>query len=139
VTNGTYLETAAVARWARLRAASKYASTRDLLALGDFNMPKGASGELVYTAATRAGLHRPKHSTQVASAIASDNQYDQILYFPEQTEERLLGMGVYDYDEVIFRTLWEKLDEDPKPYAAYLRYYMSDHRPLWCQVSITPS
>jgi endonuclease/exonuclease/phosphatase family metal-dependent hydrolase len=133
------LETAAVARWARLRSKSKYATTRDLLALGDFNMPKRAAGKIVYTTATCEGLHCPNRSTQVASSIASDNQYDQVLFFPERTEDRLSAMGVFDYDAVIFRTLWEKLDEDPKRFAAYLRYYMSDHRPFWCQVSTEPS
>ena len=131
------LETAAVARWSRIRAGSKYATTRDVLALGDFNMPRGEPGNLVYGAATQAGLKRPLHSSQVASAIASDNQYDQILYFPEQSEPKLKAMGVFDYDTAIFSSLWQgAAAQDRVKFSAYLRYYMSDHRPVWCQMSM---
>lgn len=134
------LETAAVARWARIRAASRFATTRDVLALGDFNMPRGQPGELVFSAATQAGLRRPEHASQVPSAIASDNQYDQILYFPEQTEPKLGAMGVFDYDTAIFRSLWMgAAKEDKTRFSAYLRYYISDHRPVWCQMRMAPT
>ena len=134
------LETAAVARWARLRAASKYATTRDVLALGDFNMPRGEPGNLVYGAATKAGLKRPAHSSQVPTAIASDNQYDQILYFPEQTEPKLKAMGVFDYDTAVFSSLWNgAVNQNRTSFCAYLRYYLSDHRPVWCQMSMAPT
>ena len=131
------LESAAVARWSRLRAASPFATTRDLLALGDFNMPKSVPGELVYNAATSEGLKRPIHSTHVASSIATDNQYDQIFYFPKLTEPRFMDMGVFDFDAVIFKDLWEnRVDRDRKRFNEYLRYYISDHRPLWCQINM---
>ena len=45
-------------------------STRELVALGDFNMPKSEPGDPIYNALTKLGLELPEHSTQIASAIA---------------------------------------------------------------------
>ena len=49
-----------------------------MIALGDFNMPKPwrDGGNIVYDALTSAGLVTPPHSSEIGSAIASDNQYD---------------------------------------------------------------
>ncbi len=103
-------------------------------------MPKSVPGELVYTAATQGGLRKPDHSSNVASSISTDNQYDQILYFPKQTEPRFMDMGLFDFDTVVFRELWEtRVQKDPERFAAYRRYYISDHRPIWCQLDMRKS
>lgn len=115
------LETAAIARWADLRNRSPYAGARELIAIGDFNMPKGrrarpaprlprpaerrrGSGggdsspapapELynpVYDALTSRGLVVPLHSGLVGSSIASDNFYDQVALFPTTTKKPALS------------------------------------------------
>ncbi|MEZ4378839.1 MAG: hypothetical protein R3B35_11220, partial [Gemmatimonadales bacterium] len=66
------LEVKAVARWAALRNQSPYAGARELIALGDFNMPKARrdGGNVVYDALTSRGLVTPGHSTVVGSSIA---------------------------------------------------------------------
>lgn len=127
------LETYAVARWADLRRKSQFAFTRELIVLGDFNMPKALPGDPIYDALTKRGLELPEHSSEVGSSIASDHQYDQIAFLPGETKNCFTGRkGVFDFDGVIFRKLWEGRGE--RDFRDYLRYYISDHRPMWIQI-----
>ena len=129
------LETAAVARWAALRRKSRYSFAREVVALGDFNMPKPTKegGNIVYDALTSRGLVYPEDSAEIGSAIASDNHYDQVAIFPSTSKNCFVDMGIYDYDEVIFAELWDRgvNKKDRETFMGYLRYYMSDHRPMW--------
>lgn len=130
------LETFAVAKWADLRRKSLFSFTRELMVLGDFNMPKSEHEDPIFKALTKLGLELPDHSTQIASAIASDANYDQIAFLPETTRNCFTGLkGVFDYDAVIFPKLWDD-GKNEKNFRAYLRYYISDHRPMWVQLSI---
>ncbi|MCL4788223.1 MAG: endonuclease/exonuclease/phosphatase family protein [Verrucomicrobia bacterium] len=129
------LETYAVARWADLNVKSKHAYATDIIALGDFNLPKADPADPVYKALTRRGLQLPPHSTEVGSAIASDSHYDQVAFFPSQTKQEFTGQcGVFDFDGAVFKTLWE--NRTPAQFRAYVRYYLSDHRPLWAEFRI---
>jgi endonuclease/exonuclease/phosphatase family metal-dependent hydrolase len=130
------LETFAVAKWADLRKKSPFSFTRELVALGDFNMPKCEPGDQIYKALTKLGLDLPEHSTQISSSISRDASYDQIVFFSETSQSRFTGLkGVFDYDAVILPDLW-KDGTNLKNYKAYLRYYLSDHRPMWVQLSL---
>lgn len=130
------LETFAVAKWADLRKRSPFSFTRELLALGDFNMPKCEPGDPIYKALTKLGLELPDHSTQIASSISSSANYDQIAFFPETTRSHFTGKkGVFDFDAVIFPELWRS-GTNMSDFKTYLRYYISDHRPMWVQLSI---
>jgi hypothetical protein len=130
------LETMAIARWADLRNRSPYAGARELIALGDFNMPKARrdGGNVVYDALTSRGLVLPLHSGLVGSSIASDNFYDQVALFPTTTKKWFVQMGVFDFDAVVFPELWAR--GDWQAFNAYLRYYLSDHRPMWVEVRV---
>ncbi len=133
------LETFAIARWASLRQKSHFSFTRELVALGDFNMPKSQPGDPIYNALTKLGLELPQHSTQIASAIAADANYDQIAFLPGTTKNCFTGQkGVFDYDAVIFPELWNE-GKNKANFKAYLRYYISDHRPMWVQLNIDPA
>lgn len=129
------LEALATARWADLRTKDKDAYTTDIIALGDFNIPKVEPGDPIYSVLRDRGLERPPHSTQIAGSIATDAEYDQIMFFPGQTENDFTGaIGVFDFDGVIFRGIWQS--RTPAQFRAYVRYYLSDHRPLWAQFKI---
>ena len=128
------LETLAVARYTDLRRKSRYAATRDVIALGDFNLPKISLDDPIYRALTRRGLEIPEHSTEVGSAIASDSHYDQIAFFPGETQQDFVRSGVFDFDGCLFTDLWD--DRGEKDFMAYARYYISDHRPLWAEFRI---
>ena len=130
------LETFAVAKWCDLRKKSKFSFTRELMALGDFNMPKAEPGDPIYKALTSLGLELPDHSTQISSSISSDANYDQIAFLPQTTKDLFTGLkGVFDYDAVIFPALWGD-GHNKGNFKAYLRYYISDHRPMWVQLKL---
>lgn len=130
------LETYAVAKWSDLRKRSAFSFTRELVALGDFNMPKCQPGDPIFDALTRLGLELPDHSTQIASSISTDARYDQVAFLPDTTRRCFTGQkGVFDFDTVVFPDLWEG-GANKTNFRAYLRYYLSDHRPMWVQLSI---
>jgi hypothetical protein len=129
------LETYGVARWADLRRRSKYCFTSNILALGDFNLPKIETDDPVYKALRSRGLELPEHSSKIYSSIASDSAYDQIAFFPGM-KNRLTGQsGVFDYDGAIFPDLFQTHTKGE--FKGYLRYYISDHRPMWMELDIT--
>ena len=130
------LETFAVAKWSDLRNRSKFSFTRELVALGDFNMPRSEADDPIFKALTRYGLELPQHSTQIASSISTDAHYDQIAFLPRTTQNCFTGLkGVFDYDTAVFPDLWQA-GKNAKRFKSYLRYYMSDHRPMWVQLRI---
>ncbi len=129
--NRRSLETYAVARWADLRRRSPNAVTSDVLALGDFNLPKAVPGDPIFEALTARGLHLPAHSTQIASSIATDSHYDQVAFFPGETGQEFVKSGVFDFDGAVFTDLWEVRGRTD--FEAYVRYHLSDHRPLWAE------
>jgi len=89
----------------------------------------------VYQALTKRGLQLPPHSTEVGSAIASDSHYDQVAFFPSQTKQEFAGQcGVFDFDGAVFKTLWDT--KTPAQFRAYIKYYLSDHLPLWAEFKI---
>lgn len=129
------LEAYAVARWADLRAKDKDTYTTDIIVLGDLNMPKAVPGDPIYGPMRKRGLVSPPHSTRIASAIASDNEYDQIMFFPGQTDQEFTGnIGVFDFDGGVFPTLWA--NRTKPQFKSYVRYFLSDHRPLWAQFRV---
>lgn len=129
------LETYAVAWWANRRRSGRHSYVTDTIPLGDFNLPKAIKGDPIYDALTYRGLELPEHTSQIGSSIASDNRYDQIAFFPGSTKARFTGeMNVFDFDNALFRDLYE--DKGLKPFLAFSRYRISDHRPLWIQFSI---
>lgn len=129
------LETFAVAKWADRRHHSKYSFTRELVAMGDFNMPKSEPTDPIFKALTKLGLDVPEYSSQIASNIADDANYDQIAFLPGTTLAWFHHVkGVFDYDKAIFPALWDN-GKGMKHFLAYLRYYISDHRPMWVQLS----
>jgi endonuclease/exonuclease/phosphatase family metal-dependent hydrolase len=127
------LETFAVALWAHDRSKSTFAYTRDIVALGDFNMPKRDSTDSIYKALTAKGLHLPEFSTAMGSNLAGDAAYDQIAFFPGDTEADFTGNhGVFDFDKVLFPDLWDN-GKGKKKFTSYIKYYLSDHRPMWME------
>ncbi|MFL5924727.1 MAG: endonuclease/exonuclease/phosphatase family protein [Gaiellaceae bacterium] len=126
------LETFAVAWWADKTHRDKKSYVVDIVPLGDFNLPKAAPGDRIFDALVALGLTTPAHSSQIGSAIASDNQYDQIAFFPGTTKDRFSGAcNVFDFDGALFQDLWATRTETQ--FRAYTRFHISDHRPLWAE------
>jgi hypothetical protein len=126
------LETTAVAWWADRRVRSEHAYTKDILPLGDFNLPSLDEDDRVLKALKSKGLELPEHLSVVGgSSLGGRNHYDQIAFFPGETSEFAMRSGVFDFDNVVFRDLWAS--HTPQQFLAYNRYYLSDHRPFWAQ------
>jgi endonuclease/exonuclease/phosphatase family metal-dependent hydrolase len=126
------LETYAVAWWANRRRHDRNSYVVDTIPLGDFNLPKAVKGDPIYDALTYRGLEIPEHTSKVGSAIASDNQFDQVAFFPGASHDRFTGaMNVFDFDGALFRDLYTTHTREQ--FLAYSRFHISDHRPLWAQ------
>lgn len=129
------LETYAVARWADLRRQDPHAFATDIIPLGDFNLPKVAADDPIHQALTSRGLVIPPHDSKVGgSSIFGSKDYDQIAFFPGPTSEFNERIDTFDFDNAVFRHIWDP--QQPKPFFAYTRYYLSDHRPLWAEFRI---
>ena len=129
------LEAYAVGRWGDLRSRSKNAYVKDIIALGDFNLPKAEPGDPIFKALTKRGLFLPAHSSQIGSSIVGDNHYDQMGFFPAETQSDFTGnTGVFDFDGALFRQFWAT--KTPAQFFAFMRYYISDHRILWSEFKL---
>lgn len=129
------LEAYAVGRWADLRQKDEHAYAKDIIALGDFNLPTVEAGDPIYEALTERGLVLPEHPTEVGgSSLGGHHHYDQMAFFPGETSEFNQRIGPFDFDNAVFRGLWEA--DSPKRFLAYVRYYLSDHRPLWAEFKV---
>lgn len=139
-------EAFAVAWWAERRQKSENVFVKDIIPLGDFNLPALTPDDPILRAVTARGLQLGRiwnelkkkglalpddHPSAVGgSSLAGRKHYDQIAFFPSETVE-FDRIDVFDFDNAIFRGLWKR--RTPKQFLAYLRYYISDHRPLWAE------
>jgi endonuclease/exonuclease/phosphatase family metal-dependent hydrolase len=129
------LEAYAVGRWADLRRGDPHAYAPDIIALGDFNLPEVSSDDPIHKALTKRGLVLPEHRTEVGgSSLGGHHHYDQMAFFPGETREFNERISPFDFDNALFRDLWNP--ERPGPFLTYVRYYISDHRPLWAEFKI---
>lgn len=133
------LETFALARWAKQQTKSKLAYEDDVILLGDFNLPKMDENDPIYSVLMKHGLRLTKHATEIGATLKSAatgsakevNHYDQIAFFPKLGAHYTDTGGVFDFDAVIFKKLWDT--QTPAKFNQYVRYYISDHRPLWAR------
>jgi hypothetical protein len=51
---------------------------------------------------------------------------------PATTRAWLVQVGVFDYDGAVFPDLWKTRGD--AVFKRYLRYYLSDHRPMWVEL-----
>jgi endonuclease/exonuclease/phosphatase family metal-dependent hydrolase len=101
------LEAYAVAWWADGRRRDRNAYVTNVLALGDFNLPKDEPSDRIYAALTAKGLELPKHQTRVPGTnLGGTAQYDQMAVFPGPISNAVTKMGVFDFDTAVFRELW---------------------------------
>jgi len=127
------LEAYAISRWCDLRRNDSNAWTKNILALGDFNLPIAQEGDPIYEALTKRGLRLPPHETRIPTNVSGTNDYDQIAVTPGQLS-RITNQGVFDFDGVIFSEIYNS--HAPGYWRTCAKYYISDHRPLWIQYEL---
>jgi hypothetical protein len=86
------LEANALGKWAKSRLTKAGPPHRDIILLGDFNMPHARPGDPIYDELAVYGLTLPKHTTDlVGTNLAGDKNYDEVAFFPSHTEEDFGG------------------------------------------------
>lgn len=81
------------------------------------------------------GLELPAHKSAVGgSSLDGHRHYDQVAFFPGETSEFTDRVDVFDFDNAVFADLFA--ERPLKQFLGYVRYHLSDHRPLWAQFSI---
>jgi len=127
------LEAYAIARWCDLRRNDKHRWTRNILALGDFNLPRAETGDAIHAALTKRGLSLPPHTTRIPTNVSNTADYDQIAVTPG-LKSKVKKMGVFDFDGAIFPCIFNAAA--PGYWRSCAKYYISDHRPLWMQLEL---
>lgn len=127
-------EALALARWAASRVEAAHPPCGDVVVLGDFNLSRLHPGDALHAQFVELGMKVPEHGSHVVrSNYAQDRHYDALAFFPAMTAEGFAGaLGVFDFDSVVFPDLYK---EDPVRFHKYNRYCLSDHRPLWIEIS----
>lgn len=127
------LEAYAIARWCDLRRGDKHAWTKNIMAVGDFNLPEAMPGDPVFEALTDRGLKLPPHSTRIPTNVSNSSDYDQIAVTPGLMS-KIVDEGVFDFDGAIFSNIFDA--NTPGYWRRCAKYYISDHRPLWMQFAL---
>lgn len=137
------LEIYALARWSDRYIKQGMPYDRDVILLGDMNVPRMEEGDPVYQALTEfkwqpldylgdpAGA--PTSSTAPTpegafisktggSNLGGDASYDQMVFAPEGVSagfpKRITRFGVFDFDNAVFQPLWQQLSAQlPKKQA----------------------
>jgi endonuclease/exonuclease/phosphatase family metal-dependent hydrolase len=125
-------EAFAVAWWAYKRQRDAHSYTNQVLAVGDFNLPKVDPRDSIFKALTAKGLLVPANAaTRIGTNLGGTKQFDQVVFLP--SVGGLLESGVFDFDNALFQDLG--VDER----RAVLRYRISDHRILWFVLGTDPT
>lgn len=118
-----------LAEWIDKRSKEKHVVDKDIILMGDFNIPK--VGDTLYDAITSKGLSMPaalrgKHGTN----LAKDRSYDQILHYAKHTKSFTKHAGVLDFYKGDHKPLFPGI----KMTKTEFTYQLSDHLPLWAQL-----
>lgn len=146
------LEIYALAKWAQDRSAKGNAWDKDIVLLGDMNVPNMKNNEATIKALEQfswtavdlyeeTGTARTERLTRIGgSNLGNDKTYDQIAFAPTALKNRIVSHGVFYFDAVVFASKWKQLArtrtdaKTVKAFNPYLRRYLSDHRPIWVEL-----
>ena len=125
------------------------AKRNNLIMLGDFNIFKPEDATM--TAITDAGFVVPDELKELpGSNVARNKYYDQIAYYKALSAMKPTGAaGIFDFYEHVYRATDETSDEETYKsqwsatkstgYKDWRTYQMSDHLPMWIEMSIDDS
>lgn len=121
-----------LADWIEAKRLEKTNEDKDLIVMGDFNIPSKTSP--LFKAITKHGLALPRAlaGLEFGSNLAKDKRYDQILHYPIYPENFTNAGGILDFyiDDAHIKELFpEGLTKTE------FTFQLSDHLPLWMQVN----
>jgi Endonuclease/Exonuclease/phosphatase family len=118
-----------LANWLGAKVKEKNAEDKDIIVMGDFNIP--SRSDPMFAAITSTGLEIPKAliKDEFGTNLARDKRYDQILHFARYPDNFTNAGGVVDFYASDHKPLFPALTKDE------FTYQMSDHLPLWIQIN----
>jgi hypothetical protein len=118
-----------LADWIDKRSKEKYVEDKDIILMGDFNIPK--VGDELYKAITSKGLRMPSALVgQHGANLKRDKFYDQILHYPQHTKTFTKHAGALDFYLKDHKPLFPGMSMTKKQFT----FQLSDHLPLWAQL-----
>jgi endonuclease/exonuclease/phosphatase family metal-dependent hydrolase len=118
-----------LANWVDKRSKEKHVVDKDIILMGDFNIPK--VGDALFNAITSKGLRMPRALVGVAGAnLTRTMHYDQILHYPRHTKSFTKHGGVLDFFKGGHKALFPGISLTKDEFT----YQLSDHLPLWVQL-----
>ncbi|MGH7972577.1 MAG: endonuclease/exonuclease/phosphatase family protein, partial [Limisphaerales bacterium] len=125
-------EVAMLADWVEGKRRDKYCEDHDLIVMGDFNIP--SREDPLFKAITEHGLQIPGALLGLdhGSNLKKDKRYDQILHYPNYPKNFTNAGGVLDFyiDEAHIKELFPAGLSNLQ-----FTFQLSDHLPLWMQMS----
>ena len=120
-----------LADWIEAKRLEKTNEDKDLIVMGDFNIP--SRDDALFKAITKHGLQVPKpllgaHGTN----LEKNKRYDQILHYPIYPESFTKAGGEVDFyiDAAHIKELFP-----PGLTKEKFTFQLSDHLPLWLQIN----
>jgi len=120
-----------LADWVYKRHKSDSAFDKDIIVMGDFNIP--TLGSKAFKAITSKGLQMPKSLKKIpGSNLAKVKRYDQILHLPKTAASFSDHGGILDFYTGGWKRLFPGLT---LPKKQDYTWQLSDHLPLYVQVN----
>jgi endonuclease/exonuclease/phosphatase family metal-dependent hydrolase len=120
-----------LADWVHKRRKDKHVFDKDILLMGDFNIPSKDSK--LYRALTRRGLKMPEALMHVRGTNLSErNLYDQIVHSPMHRRLFTNNGGTLNFYANDFKSLFPGVRKTDQEFT----YELSDHLPLWIQLNV---
>jgi len=117
-----------LAEWIDKRRREGYLSDKDIILMGDFNIP--STNSELFNTITSKGLRIPAALLGIhGTNLARDKRYDQILHYPRHTQRFTDNGGILDFYAGNHTKLFPVLTKTK------FTYQLSDHLPLWIQVN----
>ena len=130
VSKDRVVELERIADWVEARRKSKFVEDRDIILMGDFNIP--AFNDNYYRAITKHHLDAPRAILGIPGGtnLKRNARYDQIFFYPQQTGSVFTGNGgTIDFFAGNHKPLFPNLTQNQ------FTYQLSDHLPLWVEVN----
>ncbi len=136
---GRQAELQMLADWIKKRSEAKAFEDKDLIVMGDFNIPK--INDTLFNALTSRGLRIPQALVNLkagdqampGSNLGKDARYDQILHLPTNEKRFSNGGGTLDFydSDAFIKKLFPKDNYTQEQFS----FQISDHFPVWVQIN----
>ncbi len=135
------LEIFALSKWANSRFAKRTTYDKDIVLVGDMNVPTMDPKESTYKTLVKFGWKPVDYVSKTGgSNLGNDKTYDQMAFAPGSIGRRITKQGVFDFDKAVFKPLWNRLSLELSKSRAvgmfnrHVKHHISDHRPLWVEL-----